>query len=159
MAAKRQGPAAEAHALLGRERAGVLATLSARHGGAPFASLASYALTREGQPFFLFSDLSQHTQNLEADPRATLYVQDSSYRGDDPQQIARVALVGRVSRAPEALAAALRDAFLSRHPQAGRLLALDFSFFVLAPEEAHWVGGFASATWLEAKDVIGPLPG
>ena len=70
--------------LLDREHNGVLATLSARRQGWPFASIAPYALTTAGEPLLLFSDLAEHTRNVRADPRSSLLVQDSSAL-DDPQ--------------------------------------------------------------------------
>jgi hypothetical protein len=153
--ANRSGPAAEARAILERARSGVLATLSARHGGAPFASLASYALGPGGEVVFLFSGIAQHTRNLTVDSRATLYVQDPSPRDDDPQQIPRAAVVGRVVPVPASRAGRLLDAYLERHPQARALLALDFAPWMLVPDQVHWVGGFATATWLEPRDVLG----
>ena len=154
-AGPRHGAGARAREVLEREGAGVLATISERHAGAPFASLASYALGADGAPVFLFSALAQHTRNLDADPRATLYVEDRAPRDDDPQQRPRLAIVGRAVRAPAASVAAARDAYLARHPQAEPLLALDFALFRLEPEEIHWVGGFASATWLSPGAVLG----
>ncbi len=151
----RSGAAAAAREILGRAGAGVLATLSTKHGGAPFASLASYALGPGGEVVFLFSGLAQHTRNLAADARATLYVQDPAPRDDDPQQIPRAAVVGRVVPAPADHADALLAAYLERHPQAKGLLALDFVPYVLLPEQVHFVGGFASATWLAPADVLG----
>src|SRR5207237_2411576 len=53
-------------------RTGALATLSRRHPGHPFASVMPYALDDAGRPVFLISAMAMHTQNLEADPRASL---------------------------------------------------------------------------------------
>ena len=82
-------------ALLDSERNGVLATLSARRDGWPFASVAAYALTDAGEPLLLLSDLAEHTRNLRADPRASLLVQDQTSLAD-PQAGARVTLLGTV---------------------------------------------------------------
>ncbi len=73
--------------LLESQQHGVLATLSARHAGWPFASVTPYALTEDGQPILLLSQLAEHTRNVLADPRASLFVQAP---GEDPQAVARV---------------------------------------------------------------------
>ena len=52
-------------------RTGTLATLSRRHPGHPFASVMPYALDDAGRPLFLISSMAMHTQNLEADARAS----------------------------------------------------------------------------------------
>src|SRR5713226_2635275 len=63
-------------------RAGTLATLSRRHPGHPFASIMPYALDDDGRPLFLISTMAMHTQNLEADGRASLLVLQSGAAGD-----------------------------------------------------------------------------
>src|SRR5215470_1229314 len=63
-------------------RTGTLATLSRRHPGHPFGSVMPYALDAGGRPFFLISSMAMHTQNLEADPRASLLVTQPDWDGD-----------------------------------------------------------------------------
>jgi len=55
-------------------RVGMLATLSRRHPGHPFASVMPYALDGAGRPLVLISSMAMHTQNLQVDPRASLLV-------------------------------------------------------------------------------------
>src|SRR3990167_9307577 len=55
-------------------RTGTLATLARRPAGHPFASLMPYALDAGGHPLLLISAMAVHTQNLEADPRASLLI-------------------------------------------------------------------------------------
>ena len=66
--------AEQARTLLHLERTGTLGTLSRRHPGHPFVSIMPYAPDRRGRPLFLISALAMHTQNLEADARASLLV-------------------------------------------------------------------------------------
>src|SRR5437762_6152283 len=73
---------------------GTLATLSRRHPGHPFASIMPYALDAEGRPLFLISSMAMHTQNLEADGRASLLVTQPGTSGD-PLAAGRVTLMGR----------------------------------------------------------------
>src|SRR5436305_12706987 len=60
---------------------GALATLSRRHPGHPFASVMPYALDDAGAPLFLISTMAMHTQNLEADERASLLMPQAGWSG------------------------------------------------------------------------------
>ena len=78
-------PAARAvRALLAAESAGVLSTLSVHRPGTPYGSITPYALSASGAPLLLFSRLAAHTHNLQADPRAGLFVGDRN-AVEDPQ--------------------------------------------------------------------------
>jgi heme oxygenase (biliverdin-IX-beta and delta-forming) len=143
-----RGGAALARELLGRRRAAVLATASARHGGAPFTSLAPYALSGAGEPVLLLSALAQHTRNLAADPRASLFVHDPAAAEEDPRTAERLCVVGRAARVPAADEPDARARYLARHPEARGLFALDFTLWVLGIEEAQYVRGFGAAGWI-----------
>src|SRR5436190_1204412 len=80
---------------------GALATLSRRHPGHPFASVMPYALDDAGAPLFLISTMAMHTQNLEADARASLLITQPGWSGD-PLAAARLTLMGEARRVPEA---------------------------------------------------------
>ncbi len=147
------GGARLARDLLTKERVGVLGTLSERHGGAPFTSLAPFGLTAAGEPILLLSALSQHTRNLAADPRASLFVHDPAASDADPRTAPRVALVGRVRAVPSADEADARARYLARHPEARGLFNLDFALYVLSIEEAQLVGGFAAAGWIPGDEL------
>jgi heme iron utilization protein len=128
----------------------VLATLSARRQGWPFASLAPYALTDDGEPLFLLSDLAEHTRNLRTDSRASLLVQDSAALGD-PQAGARVTLLGSVEAVRTAHTLQMQSRYIERHPEAAEYLGLaDFRFYVLRIVEARIVNGFGDMGWLAA---------
>jgi putative heme iron utilization protein len=137
--------------LLVRKRGvGMLATNMAE-GGAPYASLVTYACDHRAQPIFLFSTLSDHTKNLLKDGNASLLVEDASRR-QNPQTGPRVTLMGKVKRvkSPD-----LRARFLARHPEASLYEGFgDFGFFRMTVDRAHYVGGFARAIWFEAKHVL-----
>ncbi|HVP66698.1 MAG TPA: pyridoxamine 5'-phosphate oxidase family protein [Anaeromyxobacteraceae bacterium] len=149
--------AAAARKLVRAQASGVLCTLSTRKPGWPIGSLVSYALTQRGDPVFLFSELSQHTRNLRADARASLFVQEGGAR--NPQAAGRVALVGRVAPVPEAEVAEAKARYVAVHPEGKSFAELgDFSFWQLAVEDAHVVGGFAKAGWLTAEEFTGAGP-
>src|SRR5438045_1483725 len=94
---------------------GVLSTLSARHAGWPFGSLTPYALTAAGEPILLLSDLAEHTRNLQADPRASLFVQEGG------QEAMRVTLLGTVTRDEDP---DQRERYVASHPQAERYFTM-----------------------------------
>src|SRR6266566_6611948 len=55
-------------------RMGSLSTLSRKQPGFPFGSVMPYGLDDHGRPIFLISTMAMHTQNLQADARASLLV-------------------------------------------------------------------------------------
>jgi len=115
---KRQAPSLRQ--LLEAERHGVLATLSVRQAGWPFASATPFAIDAKGRPLLLLSELAEHTRNLRADPRGSLLVQDSGAR-EDPQAGARVTLLGTLAPTSDADASAR---YIDRHPRSAEYLAL-----------------------------------
>src|SRR5208282_6584542 len=81
-------------------RFGNLSTLSRKRPGFPFGSVMPYGLDEQGRPIFLISTMAMHTQNLQADSRASLLVtQDDA--GGDPLGASRVTLVGNVLPIPQ----------------------------------------------------------
>ena len=91
--------AERARTLMHPGRIGSLSTLSRKQPGFPFGSLMPFALDVQGRPIFLVSTMAMHTQNLQADPRASLFVTEPDVSGD-PLGASRVTLVGTVSRIP-----------------------------------------------------------
>jgi len=61
-------------------RTGSLSTLSRKQPGFPFGSVMPYGLDDHGRPIFLISTMAMHTQNLQADPRASLLVNPGGRR-------------------------------------------------------------------------------
>jgi hypothetical protein len=142
--------AERARTLLALSRTGSLATLSRRHPGYPFASVMPYALDAEGRPLFLISRLAVHTQNLEADRRASLLVAESGGAGD-PLAAARVTVLGEVVPVPTADREPARTVYLAGHPSAVYWVDFeDFAFHRLEVAEVYFVGGFAAMGWVDA---------
>ena len=77
----------QARTLVHLERTGTLGTLSRRHPGHPFVSVMPYAPDAGGRPLLLISGLAMHTQNLDADPRASLLIAQAG--SEDPLALAR----------------------------------------------------------------------
>ena len=67
--------------LLRRARTCSLSTLIAGD-GTPYGSLANIATDMAGRPIILISRLAWHTQNLEADARASVLVGELPAKGD-----------------------------------------------------------------------------
>ena len=139
--------AEQARTLVHLGRAGTLGTLSRRHPGHPFVSVMPYAPDERGRPLLLISTLAMHTQNLAADPRASLLV---AQPGDDPLALARLTLMG-TREPPRAWRAARRRVThtSSRHPNAIHWVDFDdFAFWRLDLTDVYFVGGFGAMDWL-----------
>lgn len=133
-------PLAMGKLLLRSIRVGALGTLDPAT-GYPFVTLTSVATDLDGTPFILISRLSQHTQNLLADQRASLMLSQGG-KGD-PLAHPRLTLqvMAEPSQAPR-----LRHRFLARHPKAQIYVDFpDFAFVRLKPLSLHLNGGFARA--------------
>jgi hypothetical protein len=135
----------EARRFLRGQHNGVLATLSHRIEGHPFASVAPFLCDHAGRPVILISSLAEHTRNIAADPRVSLLVQPFS---EDMQETARLTLVGRADRLADK--DGLGPRYLRRFPQAESYFALpDFHFYRIEPLRIRYIGGFGKIHWLE----------
>ena len=144
--------------LISRAGMGTLATLSRKREGFPFGSLMPYALDGEGRPIFLISSMAMHTQNLKADPRASLFVTQGA-ADEDPLGAARATLIGEARVVPESDVAAAREIYLAKHENSKYWVDFaDFSFFRLAVLEVYYVGGFGVMGWVEAREYDEALP-
>lgn len=132
-------------------RTGTLATLSARHPGHPFASVMPYALDARADPIVLISSMAMHTQNLHADPRASLLVLQPGWTGD-PLAAARLTLMGTARPIESAHMGSAREAYLAWHERARFWVDFeDFAFWRLDIIDAYFVGGFAAMDWVTAE--------
>jgi heme iron utilization protein len=143
--------AERARTLIEREILGTLSSNSAKHPGWPFGSVMPYSLTGEGSPIFLISNMAIHTQNVLADPRASLLIMQSA-GGSDPLGLARATLLGTVSRI-DAVSEELRRGYLERHPNARHWIDYsDFGFFRLDVTHLYFVGGFGVMGWVSGQE-------
>lgn len=148
-------PVATARRLVREARTAALATL-ARRTGHPFGSMVSVACEPDGTPILLMSTLAAHSRNLADDPRASLLFVDPA--APDPQQGARVTVVGRVEEIAAPAEAARR--YLARLPEAALYAGFaDFAFFRLVVEDAHLVAGFGRAMRVRREDLLLDLSG
>ena len=139
-------------------RSGTLATLSRRHPGHPFASVMPYALDDVGRPVVLISAMAMHTQNLEADARASLLVMQPGWTGD-PLAAGRLTLMGDARRVADADVAAARERYLTWHERARYWVDFDdFGFWRLEITDLYFVGGFAAMDWVTAAEYSAARP-
>ncbi len=132
---------------------GVLSTLSQRHDGIPYGSIAPFALDHTGCPLVLISSLAEHTRNLEADARCSLLVHPCAA---DAQAAARVTLLGRAHRCSDK--GALGPRYLRYVPgAAGHFDLPDFHFWRIEPTAIRLIAGFGRARWVDAA-VYAPMP-
>lgn len=125
---------------------GALATHSVAVPGYPFATALPFATDQRHRPVFLISKLAEHTQNLAADPRASLLVRIPLAEGE----MARATVVGPVQ--PFEAEPLLVERYLRYQPEAERFLEFgDFRFFRMEPAQVRIIGGFAQAGWLEGE--------
>src|SRR3984885_595733 len=106
--------AERARTLIHVSRIGSLSTLSRKQPGFPFGSVMPYGLDGRGRLIFLISTMAMHTQNLQADPRASLLVTQPDGSGD-PLGASRVTVMGQVTRVPEDDRPAARELYLERY--------------------------------------------
>jgi heme iron utilization protein len=144
--------AERARTLMQSSHIGSLSTLSRKQQGFPFGSLMPYGLDGKGQPIFLISTMAMHTQNLQADPRASLFVTEPDASGD-PLGAARVTLIGTVARIPEPERADARTVYLNRYPDSKYWVDFDdFFFYRMGVLDVYYVGGFGVMGWVTAAE-------
>ena len=144
--------AERARTLMYLGRIGSLSTLSRKQPGFPFGSVMPYGLDDHGRPIFLISTMAMHTQNLRADPRASLLVTRDD-AGGDPLGASRVTLIGNVLPIPEAEVAEARTLYLAHYPNSKYWVDFeDFSFYRLDVMDVYYVGGFGVMGWVSAPE-------
>jgi putative heme iron utilization protein len=148
-----ESPRDACRALAARARLGALATVARDPAGWPFATLVAVAFDAGGRPLMLLSRLAEHTQNLEANPRASLLVAEEG--GPDALASGRMTLVGECRRAPKVEQEEAKARFLEAHPEAtGYASFADFAVWRLEVTAVRWVGGFGRMQWLSGEEYL-----
>ena len=111
-----------------------------------------FGLDNHGRPIFLISTMAMHTQNLQADPRASLFVTEPDASGD-PLGSSRVTLIGSAIKVPEPELADARAVYLTGYPDSKYWVDFeDFFFYRLDVIDVYYVGGFGVMGWVTASD-------
>jgi heme iron utilization protein len=140
-------------------RAAAFATLATQAAGQPFASLVTPAAAADFSALLWLSTLSEHTRQLQAEPRCALLYTGPPPSTDgaadpNPQTVPRVTLTGLATPVEGAAAAALKARWLARHPYAALYAEFgDFALWRVAIGGGLLVGGFARAHRLRAADL------
>lgn len=147
----------DARALLLREKAAVLATLSAELDGFPFGSVVPYCLDPVGRPLILISDIAQHTRNILADSRIALTVADRA--AVDVQVGARLTLVGRAAaveggEGPGASSESAERYYRHFPKSRGYHQTHGFALYRLEPVRFYYIGGFGDIRWIEPGELL-----
>ena len=139
--------------LLAGNRTAALATL---HDGLPFASMVPIAVASTAAGLRLVTHVSRlaaHTRDMLAAPEVCLLL-TAPESAAMPQALPRVSIPAAAEFIPPDHAdyAALRAAYLAKHPQAADLFQLgDFSIVAFTPLSARLVAGFGRAHTLEPE--------
>ena len=148
--------AERARTLMHLGRVGSLSSLSRKQPGFPFGSVMPYGLDDAGRPIFLISTMAMHTQNLQANPHASLLVAQPD-AGGDPLGASRVTLLGNATPMAEPGSekdvAEARALYLARYPNSKHWVDFeDFSFYRMDVVDVYYVGGFGVMGWVSASD-------
>jgi putative heme iron utilization protein len=139
----------------GRDRAVLASALPAEPRPWPYASLVLAAVDLDLSPILLLSDLAEHSRAIAADARISLLF-DGTEGSAQPLAGPRVTVLGRAERCREERIA---GRFLARHPSARAYAGFaDFAFYRVVPQRAHLVAGFGRISWLDAADLLRPVP-
>jgi putative heme iron utilization protein len=143
----------EARALLTLTRA-ALGSLAERDGvGFPFVSLVLPALSPEGVPVLLLSDLSDHARNLKRDPKSSLLF-DGTLELKEPLTGSRITLLGEVSRSEDQ--AADKALYLAQQPSAEMYVNFgDFHCYRFTILEGLFVAGFGRIHRIAPQELLG----
>lgn len=141
-------------------RYGAIAVLEAETSH-PIVTRTNCALTMEGDPVFLMSDLAAHTKGLKQDARSSLMLGEPG-KGDPLAHprltlIGNTTAVGTVTDSEQKREALQRGRYITRHPKAELYNQLpDFHLYQMKIERALFNAGFGKAYTLTRADLILP---
>lgn len=125
----------------------VLGTVSLALPGYPFISVVPYVVDEQAWPVILVSRLAEHTRNIDADARVSLFVREAVA---DVQAGARVTLLGKANYLEDPRP--IKDRYFRYFPQARNYHdALDFDFYRIEPVTLRVVAGFARVHWMSRE--------
>lgn len=163
MLTSREAATDAARSLLRTTRNAVLGTLSHSTEGAPFASVAPYALDCTGKPLLYVAGIAEHTKNFKVDPRVSLLLHAPVDSHEDIQTKARLCLMGRIELVPSEEREDAWARYRARVAAASDYAKThNFSLWRLMIQRVRWIGGFGEIFWLStdafqldpAKDVL-----
>ena len=91
----------------------VISTNSKAEEGYPSGSVVGFVPDEDGNPLFLFSGMSTHTQDILVDPKASLTVASKEFKGAAD---GRVNLMGTTSKLKSDEIEKAKELYLAKHP-------------------------------------------
>lgn len=150
--------AQKAFALLSGRSFGVLATMSKKIPGYPFASVTPFSVDSQGSPLFLMSGLAVHTKNILENPKVSLLVFEPEAE-QDPLGSARMNVMGEVHAVPEDELEESRALYLRQHPESSQWMDFgDFGLYRLTVQDVYYIGGFGEMGWVSKADFSEAAP-
>lgn len=139
--AARLPPGEEIRTVLDRSVRGMLSTFSQKYEGYPSGSMVDFACDADGSPILAVSSLAVHTKDLSANPKCSLLVPR------DPEDRTELVITvhGDAVPVPVKDHAAVRAAYLAKHPNAFWVDFGDFQFMRIEPRVVRYVSGVATA--------------
>lgn len=135
--------------LIRSQHSGILSTLSLSVKGFPFGSVTPFLMTESGDIVLYASDIAQHSRNMNANEKVSLFVYDSSER--DSQASARVTVIGNAS--VDSVDASLQTLYFTLFPQAKAYIeAHDFRFYLIKTHKVRYIGGFGEIYWFSQNE-------
>ncbi|KAK0601244.1 hypothetical protein LWI29_022406 [Acer saccharum] len=139
--AARLPPVEEIRTVLNGNVRGMLSTFSQKYEGYPSGSMVDFACDANGSPILAVSSLAVHTKDLLANPKCSLVVA----RDPEDRTDLVITLHGDAISVPENDKAAIRTAYLAKHPNAVWVDFGDFQFMRIEPKVVRYVSGVATA--------------
>ncbi|XP_056842150.1 uncharacterized protein LOC108859359 isoform X3 [Raphanus sativus] len=139
--AARLSPVEEIRTVLNGSVCGMLSTFSQKYEGYPSGSMVDFACDADGSPILAVSSLAVHTKDLLANPKCSLLVA----REPEDRTGLRITLHGDAVLVSDKDQAAVRSAYLAKHPNAFWVDFGDFSFMRIEPKVVRFVSGVATA--------------
>lgn len=139
--AARLSPVEEIRTVLNGSVCGMLSTFSQKYEGYPSGSMVDFACDADGSPILAVSSLAVHTKDLLANPKCSLLVA----REPEDRTGLRITLHGDAVLVSDKDQAAVRSAYLAKHPSAFWVDFGDFSFMRIEPKVVRFVSGVATA--------------
>lgn len=139
--AARLPPVEEIRTVLDQSTRGMLSTFSQKYDGYPSGSMVDFAFDANGSPILAVSSLAVHTKDLLANPKCSLLVA----RDPEDRTDLVITLHGDAVAVSEQDQAAVRTAYLAKHPNAFWVDFGDFQFMRIEPKVVRYVSGVATA--------------
>ncbi|KAJ6757511.1 hypothetical protein OIU74_026715 [Salix koriyanagi] len=113
---------------------------SKQHEGYPSGSMVDFACDADGSPILVVNSVAVHAKDLLANPKCSLLV------AKDPEDRTDLVITLHGDSIPvsEKDVAAVRTAYLAKHPDAFRVDFGDFQFMRIEPKVVQYVSGVAT---------------